>query len=74
MNAPKLDHTLLLMVGLMVFFTGCLFGVMTFWKDDGQMFQVMSNVLSGVAGAFLRHITSDGKKKDDDGNASEKAK
>ncbi len=52
----QLDPVLLLLAGMMVFFTGALFFVSTQLKTDGQTFQVISSLLTGISGAFLGRI------------------
>lgn len=39
-----------------IFFTLCLFIADKFFVNDGQMFQVIANLLSGFAGAMLMGI------------------
>lgn len=41
---------------LMIFFCAVLIGVEYFFKDDAQVFQVITNVLTGITGAFLGRI------------------
>ena len=39
-----------------IFFTVCLFVTEKYFTNDGQMFQVIANLLSGFAGAMLMGI------------------
>ncbi|HKS75107.1 MAG TPA: hypothetical protein VJQ82_18005 [Terriglobales bacterium] len=52
----RFEPVLLLLSGLVIFFTACLFASEHFFKDDGQMFQVVSNLLSGFGGALLMRV------------------
>jgi hypothetical protein len=51
-----MNNTLrMLFVGI-IFFTLCLFAAEKFFTSDGQMFQVLANLLSGFSGALLMGI------------------
>lgn len=50
------ESVLLLLAGLMIFFTVVLIGCEIKFKDDGQVFQVISGLLTGISGAFLMRI------------------
>ena len=52
----KVEPILLFLILLMIFFTGALFLAEWRFGNDGQMFQVVSNVLSAVAGAFIMRV------------------
>ena len=49
----RIDPTLLLLFYGLIFFTGILIFVEHFFTSDGQVFQVISGVLTGFAGAFF---------------------
>lgn len=49
----RIDPTLLLLFFGLVFFTGILIFVEKVFSTDGQVFQVISGVLTGFAGAFF---------------------
>lgn len=51
---------LLLFIGVMVF-TGVIIGAERFFPNDGQLFQVLSGLVTGFAGAFFARITPQGK-------------
>jgi len=48
--------TLRLLIGSIGFFVLCLFYAEHMFPNDGQVFQVISNLVSGFAGAFLMYI------------------
>ncbi len=50
------EPVLMLLAGLMIFFTGMLIFVEHFFASDGQVFQVISSLLTGISGAFLMRI------------------
>lgn len=52
----RIEPILILLFVAMVFFTGCVFAAEHFYPNDGQMFQVVSNLLSGISGAFLMRV------------------
>jgi hypothetical protein len=52
----KIDPNLYLLTGLVIFFSFLLLWVEYVFHDDGQVFQVFSNLLSGVGGALLLAI------------------
>ena len=52
----SLDPVAMLLAFCTAFFTLCLFATMAFWKDDGQMFQVISGMATGSFGAFVGYI------------------
>lgn len=52
----QLDPVLILLAAMMVFFTAALFVCATLLKTDGQTFQVISSLLTGISGAFLGRI------------------
>ena len=52
----NLDPAIRMLAMLLVFFTLVLFYAEHFFHGDGQLFQVVSNLLSGVAGALLMGI------------------
>lgn len=51
-----LDSVLLLLMCGIVFFTLMLIFVEWLWKDQADLFQVVSNVLSAFVGAFLLRV------------------
>ena len=51
-----IDPILLLLATLMIFFTAMLFICAVWLKTDGQTFQVVSSLLTGISGAFLGRI------------------
>lgn len=53
-NKPDpVEPTLYLLFYGMIFFAGVLIGVEYFFKEDGQMFQVIAGILTGFTGAFF---------------------
>lgn len=52
----KLEPILLLLFAAMIFFTATVFIAEHFYPNDGQLFQVVSNLLSGISGAFLMRV------------------
>lgn len=50
--------TLQLLIGSIVFFVLCLFYSEHMFPNDGQIFQVISNLVSAFGGAFLMYIKS----------------
>lgn len=52
----KIEPIVLLLFFGMVFFTGAAFAAEHWYQSDGAFFQVMSNLLSGVTGAFLMRV------------------
>lgn len=65
MNPNRIEPVLLLLAGMIVFFTVVLIGSAHFFPNDGQTFQVISQLLAGVSGAFLLRITPTTKKAED---------
>lgn len=61
MNAVKIDPIVRLLSGLLVFLTLCLFASEVWFKTDGQFFQVVSGMATGVLGALLGIITGHAK-------------
>ncbi len=55
-QTEKIEPILLLLTGLIIFFACMLVFVEKFFASDGQVFQVISNILSGIAGAFIMRI------------------
>lgn len=51
-----LDSVLLLLMCGIVFFTLILLAVEAFWRNESDIFQVLSNVLSAFVGAFLLRV------------------
>ena len=51
----QLDPVLLLLAAMMIFFTAALFICAVLLKTDGQTFQVISSLLTGISGAFLEN-------------------
>lgn len=56
MKQDPLEPVLKLLAGLMIFFTAVLFVSEKFFPSDGQIFQVVSGLLTGISGAFLMRI------------------
>jgi len=52
----RIDPTLILLFIGMLIFTGVLIFVEHFFASDGQVFQVISGVLTGFAGAFFARM------------------
>ena len=52
-----LDPILKLLLGGIVFFTAVIIYTQKYFPNDGQTFQVFSNLLAGFAGAFLGFAT-----------------
>ena len=55
-QTEKVDPVLYLLFIGMVFFTAVLIGVEYFFKDDGQVFQVVAGILTGFAGSFFTKL------------------
>ena len=53
----SLDPILKLLLGGIVFFTAVIIYTQKYFPNDGQTFQVFSNLLAGFAGAFLGFAT-----------------
>ena len=53
----SLDPILKLLLGGIVFFTAVIIYTQRYFPNDGQTFQVFSNLLAGFAGAFLGFAT-----------------
>ncbi len=62
---PKLEPVLYLLAFLVLVFTGCLFASEHWFPNDGQIFQVVSNLLSGFGGALLMRVKPAGKPGED---------
>lgn len=60
----QLDQILLLLTGLILFFTLMLMIVSFKLSSDGQTFQIMGNVLSGLVGALLMRVKTDNSSPD----------
>lgn len=56
MSTEKIEPVLLLLVGVMLFFVLTLFLAEYWFQSDSQLFQVMAQLLSGIAGAFMGRI------------------
>jgi len=54
----RIDRVLYLLFAGMVFFSIMLLYVEHFFKDDGQLFQVVSGLITGFAGAFFTRLKS----------------
>lgn len=52
----KLEPVLLLLTFLLLFFTGALFFAEHFFMQDAQLFQVLSSLITGFAGALLMRV------------------
>lgn len=52
----KLEPIMVILVGLMVFYTLTLFLAEWKFQTDAVFFQATSNILSGIVGAFLARI------------------
>lgn len=61
-----LEPVLILLSGLMIFFTAMIFVAEHFFASDGQIFQVISGLLTGISGAFLMRIKPRGPATPDD--------
>ncbi len=55
-KSEPLEPVLILLSGLMIFFTAMIFVAEHFFASDGQIFQVISGLLTGISGAFLMRI------------------
>ena len=53
----KLEPTVILLTGLTVFFTVCLFLAEFFFKSDAQFYQTIAGLATGISGALLLKIT-----------------
>jgi hypothetical protein len=63
-DKQRLEPVELLLMGGIVFFTICLFISERFFPSDGQIFQVVSGLLTGFGGAFLMRVKPKGDKAD----------
>lgn len=52
----RIDPVLLLLVYGMIFFTIVLIGVEHFFPNDGQVFQVISGLITAFSGAFFLRV------------------
>jgi hypothetical protein len=52
----KIDPILYLLTGLVLLYTGVIIFVAIWLKNDGQTFQIVSNLASGFAGSLLTRI------------------
>jgi hypothetical protein len=52
----RIEPVVLLLAFLMMVFTGCLFLSNKMFPMDGQMFQVIAGLLTGIAGAFMMRV------------------
>ena len=52
----RVEPIVMLLAGLVVFFTLLLVGVAKFMAMDGQTFQVVSGLVTGFAGALLMRV------------------
>ena len=62
---PKIEPVLYLLTFLVLVFTCSLFASEHFFPNDGQIFQVVSNLLSGFGGALLMRVKPAAKATDD---------
>ena len=62
---PKIEPVLYLLTFLVLVFTCSLFASEHFFPNDGQIFQVVSNLLSGFGGALLMRVKPAAKTPDD---------
>jgi len=53
---PRIEPIIYLLAGLLVFFTLCLFAAEHWFATDGQIFQVISGLLTGISGAMLMRV------------------
>ena len=53
---PRLEPVIMLLTGLVVFFSLLLIGVAVWMSMDGQTFQVISGLVTGFAGALLMRV------------------
>lgn len=60
----KLEPIVLLLFAAMIFFTGALFAAEKWYPNDGQIFQVVSGLLTGISGAFLMRVKPQSAKAD----------
>lgn len=58
----RIEPIILILVALMVFYTGALFFAEVKFSSDGVFFQVVAGVLTGVVGAFLARIKGPSEK------------
>lgn len=56
MKHEPIEPVLLMLCGMIVFFTLLLFASEKFFGTDGQIFQVVANLLSGFGGALLMRV------------------
>jgi len=56
MVRDKIEPIIIVLCGLILFFTLTIIYTAHMFKDDGQLFQVFSNSLAGVTGALLMRV------------------
>lgn len=61
---PKIEPVLVLLSVLVLVFTGCLFASEHWFPMDGQIFQVISGLLTGFGGALLMRVKPASKPED----------
>lgn len=60
----RVEPIVLLLVGLVLFFTLVLIGIAVFLSSDGQTFQVIANLVAGFSGALLMRVKPRGSPQD----------
>lgn len=63
-ESGKIEPIIFLLAMMIVMFTCLLVVVEKWFNSDGQLFQVVSGMLTGLMGAFLMRIKPPGKKED----------
>lgn len=62
----RLDAVVILLTGLVMFFSGVLIWIAVYLKSDGQTFQIIASLVTGFSGALLMRIKPRGSKDGDD--------
>jgi hypothetical protein len=55
-SEPKVEWIILLLFIAIVFFTLAVFMAEVFFQSDGQLFQLLANILSGFVGALMMRV------------------
>jgi len=56
MKSPEIEPIILLLAALLIFFTAALFVSEKLFPQDGQIFQVISGLLTGIGGALMMRV------------------
>ena len=63
-RTEPIEPIMYMLFGGMVFFTAILIGIEVWFKDDGQVFQVVAGLLTGFSGAFFGRLKTGQQKTD----------